>query len=211
MSSILHAIILSLVASALVARPLPSTRRASLLAGAMVACPLVGVVLPGNIDAFCFGKEGLLEAFTEGGLLAAIVLGTRSRAWWLVIPACILFLEEIDYGQLFLQFQTPAWLASLPDNRSTQVNFHNLPVTDALFRLVPLLGLFLLSWTQRGFARFGAHGAALAIALSVVVIPFRGHRIWDEAIEFALVGVVLVSMRCSPATATSQDSPPRDG
>lgn len=199
MNTVLHLVIIGCVAALLVRRPLPSTPAAALVAGSTVALPLLGVLLTEERGEVWFGKEGVLEAFTEGGLLAAVIIGARARAWWLVAPAALLFLEEIDYGQLFLGYATPDWIAALPANRSDQVNFHNVPVASMLFRLVPLGGLVVLSRLERGFTRAGVLGAGMAALLSAVVIPLCGLRVWDESIELALVCVVLVSMRVDPS------------
>lgn len=105
--------------------------------------------IPGTADELC-RKEGPLEQLTHGVLLAA-VLGHTIR---LAVPGagrvahlfpallCLVFLlEEIDYGQVYLGFDTPPLLRPLT-GRSDHLNFHNTAVADAL--LPAFYGTYLI-------------------------------------------------------------------
>ncbi len=174
-------------------RPVPG-RRLALGVGALVAAPLL-------VRAAWFaGTEGLLEAVTEGVLLALVVAGV-GRSAWIAVAAAVLLAEELDWGQLLLGFGTPAWVADL-GSRSDRLNFHNLDALDWLWEPVPVVLLFVLAGA-RGRVRALAdrlrlpevHGSLRWGVLSLVLLAaptamVAGGRAFDEASELVLVLLV---------------------
>jgi hypothetical protein len=101
-------------------------------------------------------KEGVVEALTEGVLLAWCVGAVRARMPIAAVLGAVLLLEEVDYGQLFLRFSTPDPVANLSPT-SDAMNFHNLPAIDWVWRPLAFCVVWALSvarirdhrWVQR--------------------------------------------------------------
>jgi hypothetical protein len=81
MSPSVHAVLLVLTTVLLCWKAVPRGPASCRTAGALVILPVVGLVLPEAFDRFVFEKEGLIEAVTEGVLLAAVLLAARQRNW----------------------------------------------------------------------------------------------------------------------------------
>ncbi|MCC6557007.1 MAG: hypothetical protein IT372_28990 [Polyangiaceae bacterium] len=123
------------------------------LALAALALPLGALLLRQVAPRLFLGltcKEGLMELVTLPVLLAAAAVAVdgaangQSRGWaWAWAGSCLLvFLEEIDWGQLIFGFVTPAWARGATGRAST-LNFHNTPASSVAFAVV-VLGLFVL-------------------------------------------------------------------
>ncbi len=146
------------------------------------------------------GTEGLAEAVTEGAVLAVLVRAIAVRNPWMIVGAALILVEELDYGQVLLGFQTPEFL--VPDgSNSTQLNYHNTYLSG-VWRIVPTAAVLLLSirsqrlngiierWRLPTFHRFSWAGLVLALGLTVGIHAWLGHRIADEAFELAMVSLV---------------------
>lgn len=147
MSPLLHLLLIPLSAVALLR--LRTRPRMAWLIVPLAISPLVLAPFP-DLRELVLGKEQPVEVLTEGILLAVVIRWRRSR--WIVLPAVLLLLEEVDYGQVFLPFPTPEWILELPGNRSDNANLHNVTPFDGLWRMGPLLGVLLLSlrpWPER--------------------------------------------------------------
>lgn len=158
-----------------------------------------GLKLP---DVIC-GTEGLGEAITEGALLTLGVRGLREKSYIFGVFSLILLGEELDWGQVLLSFSTPPWVDALSP-RSTQMNFHNIPWLDWLWRPLPLVGLLLLSrrpWPPRweplaARLRLPAFHPGMAPAVVVTVIGTILSQLWvgqrapNEAMELTFVLLV---------------------
>jgi hypothetical protein len=186
------------------------------LAAAAVLLPLPVVWTLGPDELLLTGKEGLLEAATEGLLLGLLIRAARARVWGLAGGAGLLLLEEIDYGQLFLGFPTPAWL--LDHSLSDRANLHNLP-GSLLWRLLPLGGALALSrpalaarapaWLPRLQPGL-APAVLLALALGPAVMVLAGERRFDESAELAAVLLVTLAWQ-PPARRTAAGDTVRAG
>lgn len=104
-----------------------------------VMAAAAGTWIPGVAAELC-RKEGPLEHLTHGVLLVALlghlarlaVPGARRLPHLFPALLCLVFLlEEIDYGQVYLGFDTPPLLRPLT-GRSDHLNFHNTTIADAL-------------------------------------------------------------------------------
>ncbi len=164
------------------------------VAGALVLLPCAGLVLSPSLDLLVFGKEGVLEAATEGVLVALVVVALGRRVWWMAALACLLLLEEVDYGQIFLDFATPEWVGRVPGTWTPQLNFHNLPGAWLVWRVLPTAGLLWL-WRRGVFGPGTGLGVGLAALLSLPTIWLAGGEDWNESIELAQVAVVWVCWR----------------
>lgn len=197
----IHLVVLLLAACAFVLwlrRPAP---RFGAVGTVLVAfLPVLSAPFLGPWQTAILGTEGAVEAVTEGGLLALLGWAVLVRNPWMVVGAAWFLLEEIDYGQYFLSFETPGF-AWLDGSRTDRLNFHNGPLS-IVWRAVPL-GVVLFSavraervvaWRERWrFPAFGATawtGGALAIVLAFAVAAWLGERIADEAFELAMVSLV---------------------
>jgi len=136
--------------------PLGTALFALAMAAPWLLAALASATNPGMADELC-RKEGPLEHLTHGVLLAALV----AHAIRLALPAtarlrhlfptllCLVFLlEEIDYGQVYLGFETPSALRALT-GRSDHLNFHNTRTADVLipvFYSLYLIALPLLAF-----------------------------------------------------------------
>ncbi len=104
--------------------------------------------LPGAADELC-RKEGPLEHLTHGVLLAALLahlarLAIPDHRLRHLLPSLLtllFLLEEIDYGQVYLGFETPALLRPFT-GRSDHLNFHNTTAADVL--LPAFYGCYLI-------------------------------------------------------------------
>lgn len=161
------------------------------------------------VSAFVAGKEGLVELLTEGVLLALVVLSVRSRQPWILVGATLLFLEEIDYGQWFFDLPTPEVLGAL-GSKSGNLNTHNLPFVEVLWRLGPLLAVVALAlrarWPQslRAWAATArlprlhpwlAGAAPLLHVCAFVSVLLLGDNRVDEARELGDVLLVALAWR----------------
>ncbi len=214
MSPLTHAAALSCVAVALAlahgwwARwPGPPKRVLPALA-LLVALPIPLLLVD---DPAWSGKEGWLEAATEGLLLYGLGLGVARKNPWVIVGAALLLLEEVDYGQLFFDdWPTPALLAEL-GSRSTRLNSHNIPGLDGAWRWVPMIGLLVLSLWRR--PRFGlpdlhrstAVGLGLALALSAPTLWLAGGDAWNESFELALAALAVLGW--AAARGAEEESP----
>jgi hypothetical protein len=185
-----------------------ATPRATyLLIGAIAGLPVLLGVLPGTVEHMITGKEGLLEALTAGVLLALVVLGTRARSPWVLLGAGLLLLEELDYGQVWLGFGSPAALEEAGSS-SGNFNSHNLPVFEALWRVVPLVAVVALATRERWPVALtlladkvrlprldpGLLPGLAMLAVGVVATwRLAGEGRADEAGELAIVALVAVS------------------
>lgn len=202
MSPLTHAAALCCVALALAVvhgwwERWPGPPRRVLPALALLVTLPIPLLLLGDDPAWS-GKEGWIEAATEGVLLYGLGLGIVRRNPWVALGAALLLLEEVDYGQLFFNdWPTPALLGEL-GSRSGRLNTHNIPGVDAAWRLVPALGLLGLSLWQR--PRFGlpslhrstAVGLGLTLALSLPTLWLAGGDLWNESFELALATLAVL-------------------
>lgn len=179
--------------------------------GALVALPIpVALVWPD--EALVTGTEGVLEAVTEGVLLALVVRGLRERSGWIAVPAAVLLAEELDWGQLVFGFRTPGWMAGL-GSQSDQLNFHNLRGLDWLWEPLPLLVLVALAGATGGVRRWADRlwlpvvdgslrwGVASLVVLAGPCHWLAGGRRFDEASELVMVLLVWVCWAQSRAQA----------
>ncbi len=82
--------------------------------------------------------EGPAEVLTEGLLFGFLLRAARVKDGWAAIAALLVLGEELDWGQVLLGFDTPAWVHQF-ESRSDRLNFHNLGWTDALWKPIPVL------------------------------------------------------------------------
>lgn len=183
--------------------------RAFVGAGACAALPVLLILAPGGVELLVAGKEGVLEAVTAGVLLALVVRGAAVRSPWMLIGAGLLLLEEIDYGQTLIGFSTPTALAEA-GSRSGDFNSHNMPVIDALWRLIPLAGVATLgaaarwpalsAWVERvRLPRLDPRvfsGLAVLAVATLVTWWLAGETRADESAELAVV--LLVALAWQP-------------
>ena len=206
-----HLVILVASALLIVARlrggTAPASRSTFLLSGALAGLPVVFGVLPAELELLIDGKEGVLEALTGGVLLALVVLGARRRSPWVLAGAAFLLLEEIDYGQLWLGFGSPPALLEA-GSHSGNFNSHNLPVIEALWRLIPLLAVLALAGHRRwpvavrrlaDRLRLPRLDPGLLVGCATLILGtlgtwlLAGEERADEAAELAVVALVAVS------------------
>jgi hypothetical protein len=88
------------------------------------------------------GTEGPAEALTEGLLFGFLLRAARARDGWAFIATFLVLGEELDWGQVLLGFDTPEWARQV-ESRSDRLNFHNLGWTDALWKPIPVLLIFV--------------------------------------------------------------------
>lgn len=188
----------------------PEARTAGWFVGAALLGLLPLLLSPAPLlSTFVAGKEGLAELLTEGVLLALVVRAARERQPWIVVGAALLFLEEVDYGQWFLALQTPEVLGEL-GSKSGNLNTHNLPFVEILWRLGPLLAVVALSlrarWPEslRGRAEaarlprlhpFLAGAAPLLHVCALISAAILGDHRVDEARELGDVLLVTLAWR----------------
>jgi hypothetical protein len=202
------------------------SRAGYLLLGAVAGLPLLTLGLSPATRAYVVGTEGLVEAVTEGLLAGVALRAGRRRYWGMALGALLLFVEEINYGFLFVPGggpATPSWLAS----RSGQFNFHNTPYLDWLWKPLPLLLFFVWShprvprWLSAVRDRLGVPpldpswrwGLLTAFGLLAVVHRAVGPRAANEAAELAFVAVLAFAWPvASPPEPAGLDegSAPRD-
>ena len=116
--------------------------------GVVVLAPVPFLFLMNSLPPLVFGKEGVIEAITEGLLLWIVVKAIAIRQPWMILGALFILLEEIDYGQLFFSMPTPDWLLEIPENRSQTINFHNISNFYLLWTLVPIAAIVALSFDR---------------------------------------------------------------
>ncbi len=203
-AGVVHTTVMTATALLLLAALWHDQRRGILLSclGAACVAPVLAVLFAGDTEAV-LGSEGMVEAITEGILLAILIRAIPLRSPWMVAAAALLLLEELDYGQVVFGFETPAFLIP-PDSRSEKLNFHNAWFAG-LWRAVPIGGMLLLalprerlpSWVDHlrlpRFHRAAWLGVALAIPLALGVNTWLGHRAADESFELAMVCLVCAS------------------
>ncbi len=202
-------LLLLLVAVFGVRRAPTASTRVVLAAGLLILAPLPAVWLQGPEERLVSGSEGVLEAVTEGLLLALLWHGVRNRQPWIACGAAVLFLEEIDYGQLWLGFATPEWWDALSD-RSSQTNLHNIDGLDWLWRPFPMLAVLVLSRRPLRWSRLESlmtrlrlpvldrtlgWGLFAAVAGVWPVLMIAGDRRMNESLELALVALVFLTVR----------------
>ncbi len=208
MTPLTHAAILSSVALvfAILHVTLPRWRSrpglATQLAALTVLAP-VPFVLASPEEALWTGKEGVIEAISEGLLLFAAGVAIARRNVWVAVGAALLLLEEIDYGQLFISaIPTPESLERM-GSWSSNLNSHNLPFLGAAWRLVPLLAVLALSRMKApplGLPRLHpvtTWAVVSALALSVPAVLLSGGDRWNESFELGLVAVAVTGWLCA--------------
>ncbi|MDP2316683.1 MAG: hypothetical protein Q8P41_27560 [Pseudomonadota bacterium] len=167
----------------------------------LAVLPLVGLAIGPERTGLLFGTECLVEAITEGGLLALFLAAVRRRGGWVAAAALLLLLEELDYGQVLLGFGTPDWHGSLP-TRSGRLNFHNLRGLDWAWQPLPIVAVALLSTSHAAVERVAVRfqlprfhprvriGLVVALAAALVTAGTLGARAGNEVFELGLVAVV---------------------
>jgi hypothetical protein len=218
-----HLALLLLIALIVVVRAPSLSSRAIFAAGMLVLLPIPIVLLMGPGESLLSGSEGVLEAITEGLLLCMVWRGSKERDLWLAIGAGVVFLEEIDYGQLWLSFATPDWLNSL-SVRSSQANFHNIDGLDWIWRPLPMLAVLIfsrrpLSWKAIEtfltrvrlpvLDRRIVWGLLVAVAAIWPTMAMAGERRMNESLELALVALVFVAWQ--PGRNSGQQVPRSPG
>jgi len=189
------------------ASPRPSPSKSWFVAaGAVAALPVLFGVLPQPIVVLVVGKEGVIEAATAGVLAGLVLHAARHRLPWVGCGAGALLLEEVDYGFLWASASAP------PDFLDGQLNTHNLPVFEALWRLVPLALVLLLAargrwpaaWEARvaplRLPRLQPHvplGLATLLVGAVATWALLGEHVADESAELAAVLVVAFGLGAS--------------
>ena len=179
---------------------------ASIRAALGATAPLAALILPAAMPAAAahYGVEGPAEQLTVVVLAALCARGALLGSPWLVLPAALLVLEELDWLQPWLGFGTPAWLLALSP-RNDAANLHNIPGSDLLWRWLPVVAVCALArrpWPGAleaqarrvalpGMARHAPWTAAAMLPASLALIRLRGERVWDEALELALALWVL--------------------
>lgn len=187
--------------------PRPSPPRSWFVAaGAVAALPVFFGVLPQPTALLVVGKEGVIEAATAGVLAGLVLHAVRHRLPWVGCGAGLLLLEEVDYGLLWAVASAP------PDFLDGQFNTHNLPVIEALWRLVPLALVLLLAargrwsvaWKARlaplRLPRLEPHvplGLATLLVGAVATWALMGEHVADESAELAAVLVVALGLGAS--------------
>jgi len=194
LSPFTHALII--VAGVVLLRWLPRGRRSAF--GALALCALLVALahFAPQPALVVVGKEGVVEALTEATLLLWVGAAVRARMPLLAALAALLFLEEVDYGQVFFGFETPGWIAALSPT-SDRTNFHNIPALDVLWRLGLLVSLWALSLRAiaarlqgaRIVPVFATHHAYFLglLALGALAQAIAGDRVADELHELAAV------------------------
>lgn len=190
------------VASALLGRP---TGRWSLLVvpAAVVLCPLALTRMP-----WVVGPEGVVEALTAGLLVGLAVRGRKVK--WLAAAAGVLLLEELNYGQVLLGFETPAFLGPVPATDG-QLNFHDNAL-GGLWMLIPLLSLLAVSRRPALAERFSLPhfhpwtwtGITALLVLTPLVSFLAGGQVANEGFE--LGAVALVTLAWAPEGPALADS-----
>lgn len=208
MPSYVHLIILMTVGIPLLCVRPPQRLPFLIVAGALAFLPFPAAWLLGSRAAIATGTEGVTEAITSGILLALVAQSIRHRWPVIAVAACLFFLEEVDYGQLYLGYATPDWILAL-GSRSDRSNLHNLPALDWAWRLLPVLGVVVLSrrplrfeWAERlltrvRLPRLHHHtwiGLAVAYAGAGLSMLWVGERAGDEALELSLVAVTFCAL-----------------
>jgi hypothetical protein len=184
---------------------------------AMVLLP--ALPFPAPISRLLFGKEGIIEAITEGTLLALVVFALRHRLWAFAAGTFVLLGEEWDWGQRLHGIPTPRVLLDW-GSRSTQLNFHNVPPWDGLWRVVPLLLVVACArrpwrWNEPLARRLGLPSfqrglpllLLLTLTLSVLAWPVAGEFAVDEVAEAVLVVLAAASVVAGPSTPRSPTRP----
>lgn len=199
--------LLVLLATALAARTWSTPPKSPLAASLLVLLPVpAGLLLPVAWTDWLCGTEGAVEALTEGLLLGLALRALRHRQPWLALSACLLLLEEIDYGQKLFPIATPDFLLALP-SQSDAFNFHNLP-GNGLWRLLPVVGLLALSRppgplvTRLRLPEFSTEVRLALLALvplSIATLLLSSPREFNESFELAAVALVVAGWR--PARA----------
>jgi len=128
-------------------------------AGLVALLPIFFWPLPIAVDEFVTGKEGVIEVFTSGVLGALLVRAWQQRQPWVGAGAALLLLEELDYGQWIFAVATPQSLLDA-GSRSGNLNSHNLPGMEVLWRMGPLLLCVALALRER----WPPHWEARAVA-----------------------------------------------
>ena len=170
---------------------------------ALRAAPaLSAVLLPLGVPASLplYATEGVVERLTVAVLAVLCVRGARAGDAWLVLISALLVMEEVDWLQPWLGYPTPGWLEGLSAT-SGQANLHNVPGSELLWRWLPLLVISLRARPalvprlqavadRLGLPVFHRQAPWIALALAVCTPPLillRGERVWDEALELAMV------------------------
>lgn len=178
---------------------------------------------------FLFAKEGLLEQATfvlafAGAMLcagAAIRWSPRSSLIIRCLYALCAFglfivaMEEINWGQTFLGFQTPASWAAI--NYQQETSLHNLMNRDELNWMSQLVAttfgitvVAMVLWTARAprsiIVAIAPHASLVPLALLVV---YAGARLHQEILELLLsLFFVFYSWRIYVAARGSAHSQP---
>lgn len=184
-------------AAATIVLPPPRSGRFVALAGITILAPIPFVLAGAHSWT---DREGGIEAVTAGILAGLFVLGVRHRSPWITIAALLLLLEELDYGQVLLGFETPEWHAALP-SRSGKLNFHNIRWLDWLWEPLPIYTVSFLALPLRGrllaFAdrlrapRFHRRiFVAIAVAAACGLVTWWITRELDEIAELTQVAIV---------------------
>ncbi|MCK6503937.1 hypothetical protein L6R53_11145 [Myxococcota bacterium] len=177
-----------------------------LRAAPALAAMLLPLLVPGSLSLY--DTEGSVEHVTVVLLAALCVRGAWRRDPWLVLGAALLVLEEVDWLQHQLGYATPGWLKARSP-RSSQANLHNIPGSDLLWRWLPVALVLLRArptvdsrlqalGDRLGLPTFHADAAWTGLALAALTPPLillRGERVWDEALELALVLWVTATLR----------------
>jgi len=187
--------------------PRPSPPRSWFVAaGAVAALPVLFGVLPQPLTTLVVGKEGVIEAVTAGALAGVLLHAARHRMPWVGGGAGVLLLEEVDYGFLWASASAP------PEFLHGQLNTHNLPVLEAMWRLVPLALVLLLAargrWSPAWEARLAPlrlprlqpHvplGLGTMLVGAVATWALLGEHVADESAELAAVLVVAIGLGAS--------------
>lgn len=143
-----------------------------------------------------WGGEWFLEWLTEATLLAAVVLGGRTRSWLVAVGAAVILAEELSWGQMIVSYRTPAWFPV--SDRSPEVNLHNHPGLDGLSRMGPAAAVFLAALAPKRvrsvlpMARGAATGVVLALTGTFATRALVGEKAGDESLELALAAVAVV-------------------
>lgn len=108
----------------------PEYKEYLLINAAVMAAFLILFLAGNDCFAFLLKKEGIVEIINEIVLVVAglnfISMYLKEKKYFYLLLAAVsflVFLEEIDWGQLIIGFDTPAIVLNL--NEVTSFNFHN--------------------------------------------------------------------------------------
>lgn len=130
---------------------------------------------PRCVQAYTF-ETGWIEVGTNLTLLATIfyIFFSKGKFNYLLVVFPFLFLmEEISWGQHFLNFSTPSWLQGI--NIQEEVNLHNIEFfkwQNTLLRVATCL--VLLKWSSWSNFRGVDFALWLTIFINIFPIVFAG-------------------------------------